>query len=142
MAVRTTYQPVPELSFPARVARAFAYVLLVITCTVIAALGGYQVGTRTNPSESTSATERQQAVHVAVTKAVAAQRAKDRQLRRDALQAFGAFQREKYMALMQRRLDAQHLDDAAEAARAYRRGKAAGAAASAEKAAEKTADTP
>jgi hypothetical protein len=144
VATRTSYEPVPDLGFTARVARAFAYVLLVVTCTVVAALGGYQVGIRSNPSESTSAAERAQAVDTAVAKAVAAQKATDRRLRRDALKSFGVFQREKYMALMQRRLDAQHLEDAAEAARAYRRGKAAGAAVPAADAAKTTekADSP
>ena len=130
----------PDLGFTARFARAFAYVLLVVTCTVIAALGGYQVGVRSNPSETTSAAERTQAVHGAVAKAVATQKAADRALRVDALQAAMAFQREKYLALMQRRLDAQHLEDAAEAARAYRRGKAAGAVTVADKPGAKTTE--
>lgn len=116
------------MSFSGRVARAFAYVLLVVTCTVIAALGGYQVGVRSNPSESTSATERTTAVHDAVTRAVKSQKARDRALRRDALQRMAAFMRDQSDAAIAARISEVRTADAADAARAYRRGKAAGRA--------------
>lgn len=116
------------MSFPARVARAFAYVLLVVTCTVIAALGGYQVGVRSNPSEERSAAERTAAVHQAVQRAVARQKAADRKLRRSALKRFGEFQRERFAGEMAARVAEVRLAEAANAARAYRRGKAAGRA--------------
>lgn len=129
MAVRTDYRPVPEIGPLARVGRAFAYVLLVLTCTVIAALGGYQVGIRQNPSEGTTAAQREQAVRSAVSSAVAEQAAKDRALRRSALAKAMRWQRAKLSTEFERRLGEQRLADAAMAARAYRRGKAAGATA-------------
>jgi hypothetical protein len=111
------------------VARAFAFLLLVLTCTGVAALGGYTLGARSNPSEAAAATERVAAVRVAVDRAVAEQAARDRRLRRRALADAMAWQREKYLAMMRRRLDEQRLADAEQATRAYARGRAAGRAA-------------
>lgn len=128
------------MSFPARVARAFAYVLLVVTCTVIAALGGYQVGVRSNPSKETSAAERTTAVDQAVKRAVARQKAADRALRRDALKRFGAFQRERFASELAARVAEVRLAEAANAARAYRRGKAAGRVTEARAAAKEAAE--
>jgi hypothetical protein len=128
VAVRSDYRPVPEMSFPARVARAFAYVLLVITCTVIAALGGYQVGARSSPSEQASAAQREAAVRQAVSSAVAKQQAADRRLRRRALQNLAAFQRAKFDTELSARVAEVRLAEAANAARAFRRGKAVGKA--------------
>ena len=108
------------------VARAFAYVLLVVTCTVVAALGGYQIGVRSNPSEEVSASARTTAVHDAVARAVAKQKAADRRLRRSALKQLAAFQRERFASEMAARVSEVRLAEAANAARAYRRGKVAG----------------
>lgn len=121
------------------VARAFAYVLLVMTCTVVAALGGYQIGVRSNPSEEVSASERTTAVHDAVARAVAKQKAADRRLRRDALRDLAAFQRERFAGELSDRVAEVRLAEAANAARAYKRGKVAGRV-TAVKAAEKTAE--
>jgi hypothetical protein len=126
VAVRSDYRPVPEMSFPARVARAFAYVLLVITCTVIAALGGYQVGARSSPSEQASVADREAAVRQAVSSAVAKQKAVDRRVRREALRNLAAFQRARFETQQAARIAEVRLAEAANAARAYRRGKAAG----------------
>lgn len=128
------------MGFPARVARAFAYVLLVVTCTVIAALGGYQVGTRSVPSEKTSAAERTTAVEQAVKHAVASQKAADRRLRVDALKRFGTFQRSKFESEMAARISEVRIAEAANAARAYRRGKVAGRTSAPVDAAKKPAD--
>jgi hypothetical protein len=126
VAVRSDYRPVTEMSLPARVARAFAYVLLVITCTVIAALGGYQVGARSSPSEQVSAAQREAAVQQAVSGAVAKQKAADRRARREALRNLAVFQRTKFATELAARVSEVRLAEAANAARAYRRGKAAG----------------
>lgn len=142
MAVRSDYRPVPELGLFARAGRAFAYVLLVITCTVIAALGGYQVGVRSAPSTGAVAAERDNAVRTAVDKAVAAQAAEDRRLRRTALARAMRWQRSKLGLEFQRRLDAQRLTDAEQAARAFRRGRAAGRATAVQTAAEKSGAQP
>jgi hypothetical protein len=128
VAVRSDYRPVPEMGLPARIARAFAYVLLVVTCTVIAALGGYQVGVRSSPTEAVSAARREHAVRTAVTRAVAARAAHDRALRRTALARAMRWQRARLETEFARRLGEQHLADAAMAERAYRRGRAAGRA--------------
>lgn len=124
------------------VARAFAYVLLVVVCTVVAAAGGYAIGVRTNPSDETTTVQRADAVQDAVRRAVARQRATDRKLRRDALRDAMAWQRDKYLAVMRRRLDAQRLADAKQAVRAYARGRAAGRVAAERRAAEKDARRP
>lgn len=128
------------MSFPARVARAFAYVLLVVTCTVVAALGGYQVGVRSNPSEEVSAVERTTAVSGAVARAVARQKAADRVLRRNALRDLAKFQRERFASEMAARVAEVRLAEAANAARAYRRGKAAGRVTEARAAAKEAAE--
>jgi hypothetical protein len=114
------------MGWPARAARAFAYVLLVVTCTVIAALGGYQVGVRSNPSEAATAAKRELAVSTAVRQAVSAQKARDRALRRSALARAMSWQRRRLDGEFARRLDELRLADAAAATRAYRRGRAAG----------------
>lgn len=122
------------------VARAFAYVLLVVTCTVVAALGGYQIGVRSNPSEEVAASERTTAVHDAVAQAVKRQKAADRALRRDALKRFAAFQRERFASEMAARVSEVRLAEAANAARAFRRGKAAGRVTAVREAAKAKAD--
>ena len=124
-----TMADLPQLSFAGRVARAFAYVLLVVTCTVVAALGGYQVGVRSAPAQGVTATDGQASTQEAVRAAVAEQAAEDRQLRREALAKAMRWQRAKLEAEFATRLDAQRLADAENAARAYRRGKQAGKAA-------------
>lgn len=128
------------MSVPARVARALAYVLLVVTCTVIAGLGGYQIGLRSNPSEASVAAEREAAVKSAVAEAVAAQAAADRRRRVDALRDLAAFQREKFDSEMEARIARVRLDEAENAARAYRRGRAAGRAAALRAAADEPAN--
>lgn len=128
------------MSVPARVARAFAYVLLVVTCTVIAGLGGYQVGLRSNPSEASFAAEREAAVKSAVAEAVAVQAAEDRRKRVKALRDLAAFQREKFDSELGARLARVRLDEAENAARAYRRGRTAGRAAAGRAAADEPAN--
>ncbi|MEO6496963.1 MAG: hypothetical protein ABIO51_05720 [Solirubrobacteraceae bacterium] len=140
MAARSDYRPVPEMSVPARLARAFAYVLLVVTCTVIAALGGYQVGQRSSPSEANVAGERQAAVKSAVSKAVAAQAAKDRAARVAALRDLAAFQREKFGSELGSKVSQVRIAEAENAARAFRRGRAAGRAAAVRAAEAEAAD--
>lgn len=133
MAARSDYRTVPDLprmSFGGRVARAFAYVLLVVTCTVIAALGGYQVGVRSQTAQVATAAG-EPSVREAVKAAVAEQAAEDRELRRAALAKAMRWQRAKLEAEFATRLDAQRLADAENAARAYRRGKQAGKVATA-----------
>ena len=121
------------------VARAFAFLLLVLTCTGVAAFGGYTLGARSNPSEAAVSTQRTEAVRVAVARAVAEQAAEDRELRRRALREAMAWQRDKYLGVLRRRLDEQRLADAEQATRAYARGRAAGRAA-AERRAEREAE--
>ena len=116
----------PEFGTLHRVARAFAYVLVVVTFTATAAYGGYVIGTRSRPSEADVASGRAAAIHVAVAKAVAARGKADRALRRDAIQAALRYQHTRDMELMQRRLSAQHIADGELAARAFARGRAAG----------------
>lgn len=146
MAVRASYRPEPQLGFLGRAARAFAYVLLVVTCTVIAALGGYEVGVRSNPSQKAADARREQAVRTAVRDAVAAQRAKDRALRRSALAQAMQWQRDKFDEELSARISRVRLEDSANAARAYRRGQSAGKQALIDKvkakAAAKPADAP
>lgn len=116
----------PELALGARMARGFAYVLLVVTSTVIAALGGYTIGSRSTPSERATAAQQADAVREAVSRAVARQKAEDRSLRRDALKRLAAFQREKFDSELSGRVSEVRLAEAANAARAYRRGRTAG----------------
>jgi hypothetical protein len=117
-----------------RAGRAFAYVLLVVTCTVIAALGGYQIGTRTQPETTAAPTERQ--LDAAVAAAVKKQKAADRAKKRADMASAMAWQREKFNAELSRRISEVRLAEAENAARAYRRGKAAGAATAAVEATE------
>ena len=125
-----------------RLARGFVYVLLLVVCTVTAAYGGYTVGTRTRPSDTSITTQKGDAVKIAVTRAVAAQKHADRVKRRNALRDFANFQRARFDAELQRKLDAQHITDGEAAARAYSRGQKAGAVAAQKKAAEAAAKTP
>lgn len=129
MAARSDYRTVPDLpdmGTAGRFARAFAYVLLVLTCTVVAALGGYQIGVRSMPAAEISAADRDSSVREAVSAAVAEQAARDRALRRAALAKAMRWQRAKLEAEFTTRLDAERLSNAEQAARAYRRGKQAG----------------
>jgi hypothetical protein len=122
------------------IARGFVYVLLLVVCTVTAAYGGYVVGSRSAPAEDTIATDRDVAVKIAVARAVAAQKHEDRAKRREALREFADFQRQRFAAEKQRALDAQHIEDGEAAARAYSRGKKAGAVDAQRKFAEEAAD--
>src|SRR4051794_39527584 len=106
-----------------RVARGFVYVLLLVVCTATAAYGGYVVGSRTQPAPATAATQIGEPAKASVAKAVAAQRRADRAKRRQALIDFAQFQRERFAAELQRKLDAQHITDGRAAARAYPPGK-------------------
>lgn len=128
------------MALGARVARGFAYVLLVVTCTVVAALGGYTIGTRSSPSERVTAAQQAAEVRDAVARAVARQKAEDRVLRRDALQRLAAFQREKFDGELSRRVSEVRQAEAANAARAYRRGRTAGRATAIRAAREREAE--
>jgi hypothetical protein len=135
VAVRAQYRPLPEPGVIARVARGFVYVLVVVAFTATAAYGGYVIGSRHGPSEGAVAADQSAAVKVAVAKAVASQKHEDRARRRDALRQFGDFQRQRFAAELQRKLTEQHQIDAEAAARAYTRGKHAGAVVATQKAA-------
>ena len=126
MAVRTEFRPLPDVGGLHRVARAFAYVLVVVTFTATAAYGGYVIGTRSRPSEGDVVARSAASSHTAVARAVAARGHADRVLRREAITKSMAFQRQRDMELMQRRLSEQHIADGEEAARAFARGRAAG----------------
>ena len=110
------------------IARGFVYVLLLVVCTVSAAYGGYVVGTRTQPAESSAGPliGGDQDKATAVAKAVAAQKRADRGKRRAALRDFAIFQRERFAAELQQKLSEQHMADGQAAARAYSRGRKAG----------------
>lgn len=118
-----------DASLGARAARALAYVLLVVTSTVVAALGGYTIGARADRGPGAQAAPRPEAVAAAVRRAVARQQAADRALRRRALAAAMRWQRAKFARELSAKVAAVRLADAANAARAYRRGRAAGRAA-------------
>jgi hypothetical protein len=123
---RTPFRPARPPGAIARVARAFPYVLLVVTATAVAAMGGYEIGSRTRPSDTPSASAQHAAVQVAVRRAVAAQVAADRsKLRRIGTRAI-AWQRGRDLALMERRISEQQIADGRLAARAYGRGQIAG----------------
>ena len=121
-----------------RAGRAFAYVLLVVTCTLVAALGGYQIGTRTQPETTQAPTARQ--LDAAVAAAVKKQKAADRADKRADMAAAMAWQREKFDRELSQRVNEVRLAEAENAARAYRRGKAAGAATAAVEATEKVSE--
>ena len=122
-----------------RFATGFVYLLLLAVCTVTAAYGGYVVGSRSRPTESSIATQKGDAVKTAVARAIAAQKREDRAKRRDAMLKFADFQRQRFAAEKQRALDAQHITDGAAAARAYSRGLKAGTVKGEQKAAQATA---
>lgn len=126
MAVRTEFRPLPDVGLLHRIARAFAYVLVVITFTATAAYGGYVIGTRSRPSDGDIAAGRAADMHAAKAKAVAARGKADRALRRAAIQNALSYQHARDMELTQRRLSEQHIADGELAARAFSRGKAAG----------------
>ncbi len=126
VAVRNDIRLAPDMGLFARAARAFAYVLLVITCTVIAALGGYQIGLRSRPSEGQVSAERAHAVRAAVDRAVAARGSADRAAFDLIVARRLRARHDEDMALLQRRLDEQHIADGELAARAFVRGRAAG----------------
>lgn len=137
MAARSDYRPLPTPGLGARAGRAgraFAYVLLVVTSTAVAALGGYQVGLRTQPAQPPAPAERQ--VDAAVAAAVKKQKAADRAKKRADMAKAMAWQRERFEVELARRISEVRLAEAQNAARAYRRGKAAGAATATAKAAE------
>jgi len=142
VAVRTAYRPVPDVRLAPRVARGFAYLLVVVTFTATAAYGGYTIGHRSRPDNTTIRTDQSAAVSAAVHRAVRHQVALDRTKRRDALRAFADFQRARFAAELQRKLDAQHITDGEAAARAYTRGKRAGVVTATAKAAKDAAAAP
>lgn len=129
----------PAVRTGPRLATGFVYLLLLAVCTVTAAYGGYVVGSRSQPTESSIATQKGVAVKAAVTRALAAQKREDRAKRRRALREFADFQRQRFAAELQRKLDAQHISDGAAAARAYSRGLKAGTVKGEQKAAQATA---
>ncbi len=92
---------------------------------MIAAVGGYEVGTRASSSRAASPVKPDQ-THVAVSRAVAAQAAKDRALRRSALAQAMRWQRAKFDQELSAKVSEVRLAEAANAERAYRRGRAAG----------------
>lgn len=132
----------PEMRLAPRVARGFVYVLVVVAFTVTAAYGGYTIGKRSLPDQKVVKNDTSAAVSAAVHRAVAHQKALDRAKRRRALRDFAAFQRARFAAEKQQALDAQHIADGQAAARAYARGRKAGAITAAEKAAEPDAKQP
>ena len=116
----------PAVRTGPRLATGFVYLLLLAVCTVTAAYGGYVVGSRSRPTESSIATQKGDAVKTAVNRAIAAQQREDRAKRRHALRAFADFQRQRFASELQSKLDAQHISDGEAAARAYSRGLKAG----------------
>jgi hypothetical protein len=109
-------------------ARATAYVLVLISFTAVAGMGGYELGARSRPTNSDIAAGRTGAVQQAVQRAVAARAAADRALRRRYFARAISFEHARDMATIERRLLAQQVADGREAALAYRRGRTAGAA--------------
>ena len=132
----------PEMHLAPRVARGFVYLLVVVAFTVTAAYGGYTIGKRSVPDQKVVKSDTSAAVSTAVHRAVAHQKALDRAKRRDALRAFADFQRARFASEKQQALDAQHITDGEAAARAYARGKKAGAITAAEKLAKADAKQP
>jgi hypothetical protein len=126
MAARADYRAVPEMGLLARAGRAFAYVLVVVTFTVVAGLGGYQVGVRSRPSDALTGSQREQAQRAAIREAVVAQTATDRRLRRSALASAMSWQRARFEEELSAKVSEVRLSEAANAARAYRRGREAG----------------
>lgn len=132
----------PEMRLAPRIARGFVYLLVVVAFTVTAAYGGYTIGKRSVPDQKVVRSDTSTAVSTAVARAVARQKALDRTKRREALRDFAVFQRAQFASEKQAALSAQQLEDAKEAARAYARGKKAGAVTAMEKLAEADAKTP
>ena len=112
----------------------FAYLLLVVTCTVIAAMGGYEIGSRTQPKAAAPSTADQ--VEAAVAAAVREQKAADRAKKRADMAKAMAWQRRKFASELSAKVAEARLAEAENAARAYRRGKAAGLASAAVEEAE------
>ena len=104
----------------------FAYLLLVAVCTVIAAMGGYEIGSRTQSKEAAPPTAQQ--VDAAVAAAVKKQKAADRAQKRADMAKAMAWQRRKFDSELSAKVSEVRLAEAENAARAYRRGKAAGLA--------------
>ena len=104
----------------------FAYLLLVVTCTLIAALGGYEIGNRTQSEAAAPPTAEQ--VDAAVAAAIEKQKAADRAQKRADMAKAMAWQRRKFDSELSAKVAEARLAEAENAARAYRRGKAAGLA--------------
>jgi hypothetical protein len=81
LSTHTQRQPVGLEFRVNRIARAVAVGVLVFAFGVVAVYSGYFAGQATRPTDAAIAAERQAAIHVAVTRAVAAKGAADHQKR-------------------------------------------------------------
>jgi hypothetical protein len=118
----------------------FSYVLLLVTATSVAALGGYQIGSRVGSTpDADIATDKQVAVQAALERGRKAQRKADRVKLEKMFARATAWQRERDDARFEKRLVEQHIADGRMAARAYARGQVSGKRAAAERFAQQQA---
>lgn len=128
MAVHTEYRPMPTVGPIERAFRALVLLAVCLAFTAAAALGGFEYGRRSRPTDGDIAARRDAAVHAAVVRAVAAKGSADHRKRLRIEARALARQRGRLMALMEQRLTEAHVADAQLAARAFSRGRRAGKA--------------
>lgn len=108
-----------------RALRALIVIVVCIAFATAAAIGGFEYGRRSRPSDADIAAQRSTAIRGAVQRAVAAKGAADHAKRLRIERRALAAQRGRLTALMEQRVTAAHVADAQQAARAFRRGRAA-----------------
>lgn len=109
-----------------RAFRALVVLIVILAFATAAAIGGFEYGRRSRPSDADITAQRGAAVHAAVTRAVAAKGAADHAKRLRIEARALRRQHARDVALMNRRILQTQMADAQDAARAFRRGRATG----------------
>jgi uncharacterized membrane protein len=124
MAVHTEYRPMPAIGPIERALRALIVIVVCVAFATAAAIGGFEYGRRSRPSDADIAAQRSTAIHAAVQRAVAAKGSADHRKRLRIERRALAAQRSRLLALTEQRVNAAHIADAQQTARAFRRGRA------------------
>jgi len=126
MAVHTEHRPLPAMGPIERAFRALVAIVVVLAFATAAAIGGFEYGRRSRPSDADIATQRSAAIHAAVVRAVAAKGKADHVARRRIEARALRRQRTRLLRQMEQRVLQTQIADAQQAALAFRRGRAAG----------------
>jgi len=107
-----------------RVFRGMVAILVVLAFTIVGVIGGYEYGRRSRPSDAHIAAQRGSAVQAAVDRAVAAKGRAEHAKRLRVERRYAAWVAQRWHVRLENAVNQAHMDDAAAAARAFRRGRA------------------